>query len=75
MNLKIGDKYRCPEDHEGKIVWISEKKDVIGVKCSHKHFSKVVRVADNEKNHLSRGRYATKERKIFVRDMVFLVRI
>ena len=42
MVLKVGDSYRCPEKHEAKIVWISEDKKTIGVKCPKNHFTKIV---------------------------------
>ncbi len=75
MELNVGDTHNCPEDHEAKIVWISEDKKTIGVRCSQRHFSKAIRVADRSKSPLRLGRYPTKERKVFVRDMVFLMRL
>jgi hypothetical protein len=75
LELNVGDTYRCPEGHKAKIVWISEDKKVIAVKCPQKHFSKVVKVADYEKPALSSRRSQTKERKVYVRNMVFLIRI
>ena len=75
IGLRVGDRCNCPEDHEAKIVWISEDKKTVGVKCSQRHFSKVTKVADRSKSPLTLGRYPTKERKVFVRDMVFLVRL
>lgn len=75
LEMKVGDPYKCPEDHEAKIVWISENKNRIGVKCSHKHFSKVTKVPDHKKSRISFGRYRTKEKKVFVRNMVFLISI
>ena len=41
--LKVGDVYRCPERHEAKIVWMSEDKKTIGVKCPQNHFTKMVK--------------------------------
>ena len=38
MDLKAGDVYECPEGHNAKIVWISENKNTIAVKCSHEYF-------------------------------------
>jgi hypothetical protein len=73
--LNVGDVYKCPENHEAKIVWISENRKLIGVKCSHKHFSKVTKVADHTKSRTSYGRYPSKEKKVFVRNMVFLISI
>ena len=75
VELKVGDAYECPENHEAKIVWISENRKRIGVKCSHNHFNKVVKVADHSKSRTSHGRYPTKEKKVFVRNMVFLINI
>ena len=40
--MKVGDAYRCPERHEAKIVWISEDKKIIAVKCPRNHFTKMV---------------------------------
>jgi len=71
----VGDFYRCPEGHKAKIVWISEDKKVIAVKCPQRHFNKVVKVTDHERPALSSRRHHTKERKVYVRDLVFLIRI
>jgi hypothetical protein len=60
--LSVGDFYKCPEGHKAKIVWISEDKKLIAVKCPQRHFNKVVKVADHE-------------RPVYVRDLVFLIRI
>ncbi len=75
MEFEVGDTYKCPEDHDAKIVWISESGKTIAVKCSHSHFSKVAKVADYGKPAISNWRHRTKERKVFVKNMVFLVRI
>ena len=61
MELKVGDSFKCPEGHKAKIVWISEDKKVVAVKCPQKHLKKVVKVSG-------------KERKIYVRNMVFLIK-
>ena len=74
MELKVGDAYKCPEDHEAKIVWINEDKKIIAVRCLHKHLSKVAKVADHN-NPMSIKHFHTKDKKIFVQNMVFLVRI
>jgi len=71
----VGDFYKCPEGHKAKIVWISEDKKTIAVKCPQKHFNKVVKVADHERPAWSPRRHRTKERKLYVRDLVFLMRI
>ncbi|MFB0523844.1 MAG: hypothetical protein ACETV1_08850 [Candidatus Bathyarchaeia archaeon] len=73
--LRVGDAYKCPEDHEAKIVWISEDKKVIAVRCPRRYFNKVAKVADHSKSPISIRRFRTKEKKVFVRNMVFLVRI
>lgn len=75
MKLKVGDPYRCPKDHKAKIVWISEDKKTIAVKCPQRHFSKVAKVPNPSKSPMSTLRSRTKERKIYVRNMVFLIRI
>ncbi len=73
--LKVGDAYKCPEDHAAKIVWISENRKLIGVKCAQKHFSKMMKVADLTKSRVSLGRYPSKEKKVFVRNLVFLMTV
>jgi hypothetical protein len=74
MELKVGDTYKCPEDHEAKIVWISEDRKIIAVRCPQKHFSKIAKVADHSKPISSR-RFPTKEKRVFVKNMVFLIRV
>lgn len=73
--MKVGDAYRCPEDHAARIVWISENRKLIGVKCAQKHFSKMMKVADLSKSRVSLGRYPSKEKKVFVRNLVFLMTV
>jgi len=75
MELKVGDIYKCPEGHRASIVWISENEKVIAVKCPQKHLNKVVKVADHTKPSLSYRNYPTVERNIYVKDMIFLIRI
>jgi len=75
MELKVGDIFKCPEGHKAKIVWISEDKKVVAVRCPHKHFSKVAKVANHTKPTLSYRHYPTEERKIYVKNMVFLIKI
>jgi len=75
MEFKVGDGYKCPEGHSASIVWISEDKKIIAVKCPRKHLSKVEKVADDTKPALPYRRRNTKERKIYVNNMVFLIRI
>ena len=62
MDFKVGDIYKCPEGHKASIVWISENESVIAVKCSYEHFEKIEKVNN-------------KERKIYNKDVVFLIRI
>jgi len=73
--LKVGDDFKCPEGHKAKIVWISEDKKVVAVRCPRKHFDKIVKVADPTKTRLSPRRYPAKEKKIYSKDMFFLIRI
>ncbi len=75
MELKVGNVYKCPEGHEAKIVWISEDKKVIAVRCPHKHLDKVAKVTDYTKPAPSHRTHATKEEKIYAKNMVFLVKI
>ena len=75
MDLKVGDVYECPESHKASIVWISENGKVIAVKCPYNHFYKVAKVADRTKPSLSYRSHPTEERKIYTKDMVFLIRI
>jgi len=75
MELKVGDTYRCPKDHKAKIVWISEDKKTIAVKCPQRHFSKVAKVADHSRSSISVRRSRTKEKRVYVRNMVFLTRV
>jgi hypothetical protein len=75
VELKVGDAYKCPEGHNAHIVWISENGKVIAVKCPYEHFNKIAKVADHTKSSLSYRKYPVKERKIYAKDMVFLIRI
>jgi len=75
MELKVGDTYKCPEGHKATIVWISEDKKVIAVRCPQEHLRKVVKVADHSKTALPYRHHPRKERKICVRNMVFLIKI
>ena len=75
MELKVGEIFECPEGHNARIVWISEDKKVVAVKCPQEHLKKVVKVADHTKPALSYRHRPRKERKIYVRNMVFLIRI
>lgn len=75
MEFKVGEIFECPEGHNARIVWISEDKKVVAVRCPQEHLKKVVKVADHTKPALSYRHRPRKERKIYVRNMVFLLRI
>jgi len=75
MDLKVGDAYKCPEGHNAHVVWISENEKTIAVKCPHEHFVKIEKVAISTKSSLPYRKHATEERKIYTKDMVFLIRI
>jgi hypothetical protein len=75
MELNVGDTYNCPEGHKASIVWISEDKKLIAVKCPQRHLSKVVKVTDHESPALSSRRHRTKKKRVYTRNMVFLIRI
>ncbi len=75
MDLKVGDAHKCPEGHNAQIVWISENENAIAVKCPYNHFHKVVKVSIQTKSSLPYRNHATEERKIFTKDLVFLIRI
>jgi len=75
MELKVEDDFKCPEGHKAKIVWISEDKKLIAVKCPRRHLSKVEKAADHPKPSLLYGHRPRKQRKIYVENMVFLIRI
>ena len=73
--MKIGDIFECPEGHKAKIVWISEEKNIVAVRCPQEHLRKVVKAADHAEPTLSRRNQPMKERRIYVKDMVFLINI
>jgi hypothetical protein len=73
MVLNVGDIFECPEGHEARIVWISEDKKMVAVKCSQKHLRKVVNV--NIEPALSNRNQPRERREIYVNDMVFLIKI
>jgi len=75
MELKVGDSYDCPEGHKAKIVWISEDKKAIAVRCPEKHSEKELKKADYKKSTQSYKRRPTKERKKYARNVVFLIKI
>ncbi len=73
MELKVGDIFKCPEGHKAKIVWISEDKKVVAVECPQGHLRKVVNV--NIEPALSYRNQPREKRKIYVKNMVFLIKI
>jgi len=75
MELKVGGSFKCPEGHKAKIVWISEDKKVVAARCPREHLKKVVKVIGQTKPALSYRDQPREERKIYVKNMVFLIRI
>ena len=75
MDFKVGDIYKCPEGHNGRIVWISDSENVIAVKCPRDHFVKVEKVPIQTKSSSLYRNHATQERRTFTKDMVFLIRV
>jgi len=75
MELKVGDSFKCPEDHEAIIVWISEDKKVVAVRCPQEHLSKVVKAAGHTEPIQSYRNQPREERKIYVKNMVFIINI
>jgi hypothetical protein len=75
MDLKVGDVYKCPEGHNAHVVWINENENVIAVKCPHDHLIKVEKVAVQTESSWPHRNHAAKERKIYAKDVVFLIRI
>jgi len=80
MELKVGDIFECTEGHGAKIVWISEDKKVVAIRCPQGHLSKarvrkVVKVVGHTEPALSYRNQPREERKIYVKNMVFLIKI
>ena len=75
MELKVGDIFECTEGHEAKIVWISEDKKVAAVRCPQEHLRKVVKAVGHREPGLSYRNQHREERKIYVKNMVFLINI
>jgi len=75
MELKVGDVYKCPEGHKASIVWISENEKVIAVKCPYEHFDKIAKVPIKTRHKQPYRNYLTEERKIYAKDVVFLIEI
>ena len=75
MELKVGDIFECTEGHKAKIVWISEDKKVVAVRCPQEHLSKVVKAAGHTEPIQSYRNQSRAERKIYVKNMVFLINI
>jgi hypothetical protein len=72
MELKVGGIFECPEGHEAKIVWISEDKKVMAVECPQQHLRKVVNV--HKEPALSYRNQPREQKKMYVRNMVFLIK-
>ena len=75
MELNVGDIFECTEGHEAKIVWISEDKKIVAVRCPQEHLSKVVKAVGHTEPALSYRNQPREERKIYVKNMVFLIKI
>jgi hypothetical protein len=75
MELKVGDIFKCPEGHEARIVWIREDKKIVAVRCPQEHLSKVVKAVGHTNPTLSYRNQLRTEKKIYVRNMVFLIEI
>jgi hypothetical protein len=73
--LNIGDTFKCPEGHKAKIVWISGDKKAVAVRCPQRHLKKVVKVSDYTRPDLRYSHHPSKEREIYVENMVFLIKI
>ncbi len=73
LELRVGDIFECPEGHKAKIVWISEDKKVVAVECSQEHLRKAVNV--DIEPALSYRNQPREKRKIYVKNMVFLIKI
>ena len=75
LELNVGDIFECTEGHEAKIVWISEDKKIVAVRCPQEHLRKVVKVVGHIEPILSYRNQPREERKIYVKNMVFLIKI
>jgi hypothetical protein len=75
MKLKVGDSFKCPENHQATIVWIREDKKVVAVRCPQKHLGKVRKVTDHTKPTLRYRHQPMMERQTYLRNMVFLIEI
>jgi len=71
----VGDRFKCPEGHEATIVWISEDKKVVAVRCPREHLGKVRKVVDHTKPALRYRYQPMTERQIYLKNMVFLFEI
>jgi hypothetical protein len=74
MELNVGGIFECPEGHKAKIVWLSEDKKVVAVRCPQKHLTKVEKIAGHG-GFAPSNRNQSKERKIFLRDLVFVIEV
>jgi hypothetical protein len=66
----VGDRFKCPEGHEATILWISEDKKAVAVKCPQKHLGKVRKVADHTKPTLPYRHQLMTKRQIYLKNMV-----
>ena len=75
--MRVVDSFECPDGHKAKIVWISEDKKVVAIRCPENHLAKVVKeyLNDHRKPALSYRNRPRKEREIYVKNMVFLIKI
>ena len=78
--LKVGDIFECSEGHKANIVWISEDKEVVAVRCPQGHLSKarvrkVVKAFGHTEPTVSYRNQPREERGIYVKNMVFLIKI
>ncbi|MDQ1278847.1 MAG: hypothetical protein QG670_107 [Thermoproteota archaeon] len=75
MELNVGDSFECPEGHNARIVWLSEDKKVVAVRCSHEHLSKVLKVVKHPESTPSYRNQSREERKIFLKNLVFVIKV
>jgi len=75
VELKVGGIFECTEGHKAKIVWISEDKRVVAVKCPQEHLRKVVKAVGHIEPALSYRSQPREERKVYIKNMVFLIKI
>ena len=74
MELKVGDIFECPEGHKAKIVWISEEMKIVAVRCPQEHLCKVVKAVGRTETTPSYRNQPREERKIYIKNMIFLIK-